>query len=159
MEKYETYEWNMMNFYDSISRWGVPILVMISGSLFLSRDISLERLYKKNILKLVIVFIIWSLCYSSIFNIIVSYSLKNFISAFIKGHYHLWFLYMIIGLYMITPFLRKIIEDERMTRYFLLLAFVFSVIIPEITSVINVFSEEYGEWVERVVNQAHIKFF
>ncbi len=153
-----TYEWSMMNIYDSISRWGVPILVMISGSLFLSRNISIERLYKKNILRLVIIFIVWSLGYSLLFNIIVNYSLKSFISGFIKGHFHLWFLYMIIGLYMITPFLRIIVEDERLTRHFLLLALAFTVIIPEIISVISVFSEKYGEWVESVVSQAHIKF-
>ena len=32
-------EWQSFNFYDSVVRWGVPIFVMISGSLFLSREI------------------------------------------------------------------------------------------------------------------------
>lgn len=153
-----SYEWSMMNFYDSISRWGVPVFVMINGSLFLSREISIERLYKKYILRLVIIFIVWSFGYSFLFNIIFSHSLKGFVSSFIKGHFHLWFLYMIIGLYMITPFLKRITEDDKLTKYFIVLALVFAVIIPEFISIIKTFSEKYGEWAESVVNQAHLKF-
>ena len=42
-------EWQSFNFYDSVVRWGVPIFVMISGSLFLSREISIRKIYSKYI--------------------------------------------------------------------------------------------------------------
>ena len=42
-----TYEWKVFSFYDGMVRWAVPVFVMISGALFLSRDMSLERIFKK----------------------------------------------------------------------------------------------------------------
>ena len=36
-------EWQTFNFYNSIVRWGVPIFVMISGSLFLNREMSIRK--------------------------------------------------------------------------------------------------------------------
>ena len=37
-------EWQVLNFYDSIVRWTVPVFVMISGALFLNRDIPIRKL-------------------------------------------------------------------------------------------------------------------
>lgn len=31
----ESTEWQILNLYDSLSRWAVPIFVMVSGALFL----------------------------------------------------------------------------------------------------------------------------
>ena len=39
-----TYEWQTMNFFNSISRWGIMIFIMISGALFLNRDIFISSL-------------------------------------------------------------------------------------------------------------------
>lgn len=57
-------EWQAFNFYDSIVRWSVPIFVMISGSLFLGRDIPIKRIYEKYILRMIIAFIFWSVFYA-----------------------------------------------------------------------------------------------
>lgn len=56
--------WKMFNFYDSIVRWGVPVFVMISGSLFLSRDIPQEKIFSKYVLRMVTSFIAWSFIYT-----------------------------------------------------------------------------------------------
>ena len=40
-----SFTWQTFNFFDSIVRWGVPVFVMISGSLFLSRDIPIKVIY------------------------------------------------------------------------------------------------------------------
>ena len=37
----------------------------------------------------------------------------------ITGDYHLWFLYMIVGLYLLIPLLRPIAQSETLMRYFL----------------------------------------
>ena len=34
--------WNIFNLIDSGVRWGVPVFVMISGALFLEKDISIK---------------------------------------------------------------------------------------------------------------------
>ena len=56
----------------------------------------------------------------------------------------MWFIYMIIGLYMITPFLKRIVADEKLTRYFLILSFIFALLIPEIIRIINLFNSDLG---------------
>ena len=154
-----TYNWFMMNFYDSISRWCNPILVMISGSLFLNREIEVKVLYKKYIFRIATALIFWSFVYSFFYTVIgKKEGLTTFIVVFIKGYFHLWFLYMIIGLYMITPFLKKIIKDEKLTKYFIILASIFTLIIPEIISIIQEFSPEYAEALESAVDNSYMKF-
>lgn len=129
--------WQVFNFYDSFVRWAVPVFVMISGSLFLdpARKISLKQLFSKNILRMVRVYFLWSALYACV-HLLSEQRLKSasieFLAHFIKGHYHLWFLYMIVGLYLITPLLRCMIKSREMIRYYLLLSLVFTFLIPTI---------------------------
>ena len=58
-----TFEWETMNFYDSIVRWAVPVFVMISGALFLSRDIPVRKIYGKYIFRIFTAFVFWSFVY------------------------------------------------------------------------------------------------
>jgi len=53
------------------------------------------------------------------------------------GHYHLWFIYLIIGLYFIIPLLRLWVTDDnkKYVEYFIGLSIVFAFIIPQITSI------------------------
>ena len=41
-----SYEWNTVHFYNFLSQWAVPAFVMISGALFLGREITLSKLFK-----------------------------------------------------------------------------------------------------------------
>ena len=60
-----SFDWQVVNFYHgALTRWAVSVYVMISGALFLGRDVPLRRLYGKNILRIVTAFIFWSLIYS-----------------------------------------------------------------------------------------------
>lgn len=153
-----SFTWQIQNFYSAISRWCVPALVMISGTLFLNREITIEKLFKKYILRIVIIYLVWSICYAFIFELIPKHSIKGFLFSTIKGHYHMWFLLMIVGLYMITPFLRKIVQDEMYIRYFLILSMIFALAIPEAISTIKTISEEYGTKAEALINKAYIHF-
>jgi surface polysaccharide O-acyltransferase-like enzyme len=102
-----SFEWNVFNFYDSIVRWGVPIFLMISGSLFLYRDIEIKNLYRKYILRLFVAYCFWALfyaVYSPIIDSIIgkgfALPIKSIIKNTISGNYHMWFIPMIIGTYM-----------------------------------------------------------
>jgi surface polysaccharide O-acyltransferase-like enzyme len=55
-----------------------------------------------------------------------NFTLEYVIETFICGRYHLWFVPAIIGLYLVTPFLRKITADKKLTEYFLILWVVIS---------------------------------
>ncbi len=111
------------NILDSISRFGVPFFVLISGTFMLDNDkeLSINKLSKK-ILKLLIILIVWSAFYALIYNF------HDFTNAFLYGHYHLWYLYFIIGLYLITPILRKFVRKENISviYYFIILSLIFS---------------------------------
>ncbi len=115
--------------YLSFIHFSVPVFVMISGSFFLDPDkeITIGKLFKKNILRLLLVFLIWSVIYA-VYNhfFVEKYTPAGFLSAVVKGNYHMWFLIMLIGLYVITPLLRKITSDKKATEYLLVIAFIFS---------------------------------
>lgn len=119
-----TSDWQVFNIYDSFARFCVPVFIMLSGAMFLdnSREFSMEKLLKKNVLRLVYAFIFWSALYTIVTMFITkTFTLEYLIETFICGRYHLWFVPAIIGLYLVTPFLRKITADEKLTEYFLLL--------------------------------------
>jgi surface polysaccharide O-acyltransferase-like enzyme len=128
-------EWAVLNAADSFVRWSVPVFVMISGVLFLGREIKLSRLYSKYILRLVTAFIIWSAIYA----MTVSGSAAKRFIFFIHGYYHMWFIPMIIGLYMCVPLLKPIVEKRGRTGYFLMLALIFASVIPEAIALVNDF--------------------
>lgn len=124
-----TLSWMGVNFWDAISRWSVPIFVMISGALFLDpkRKITVKHLFTKNIWRIVTAFIFWDIFYTAYCYFFEGYSKMATLGVLVKGYTHLWFLPMIIGLYLIVPFLRKITANIGLTRYFLVLAAFFSV--------------------------------
>lgn len=129
------FNWQVFNFFISIVRWGVPVFVMISGALFLNRDIPLKTIYTKYILRMVISYVVWS----SVYALFTEGSMFDKIVAFAAGHYHMWFILMIVGIYMCVPFIKAIVENENKIRYFLLLAFFFAFIIPEFLTLANDF--------------------
>lgn len=134
-----TFEWNVMNIYDSATRFCVPIFLMISGALFLNPDkkLSLRKLYTHNILRVITAFCFWSFIYAC-----YEYSSSegpSFLTLFLCGHFHMWFLWLIVGLYMMTPILRLITENRRMIEYFLFFSFVFSFVVPFIFELTKIF--------------------
>lgn len=134
-------EWQTFNFYDSIVRWGVPVFVMISGALFLPKEISIREIYSKYVFRMVTAFIGWSGIYALI-TLLAGNGLKSFVDCFIIGHYHMWFIPMIIGIYICIPFIKKIVSDKTILNYFLLLSFVFAFLIPYLVTLANDFAPE-----------------
>lgn len=129
------FDWQVFNFFNSIVRWGVPVFVMISGALFLNRDISLKIIYTKYIFRMIIAYVIWSAIYA----LFAGGTVPHMMVVFLTGHYHMWFVLMIVGIYMCIPFIKPIVEDDSKIRYFLLLAFFFAFIIPEFLTLLNDF--------------------
>ena len=106
--------------YSAVTWHAVPVFVMISGSLFLSREITIKELYRKYIFRIAAAFVFWSAVYA-VRSYLKEGSLFSAWDLFVAGNYHLWFLPMIIGLYMIVPFMKVIAESEVLTKYFLAL--------------------------------------
>ena len=103
---------------------------MISGALFLNpkRDVTINNIWGKNIKKLAIVYLVWSFLYALYF---FDGRPLNLVTWFIQGPYHMWFIPMIICLYIITPLLRRITTDQKTTKYFLIVSFVFTFLLSD----------------------------
>lgn len=146
-------EWNVMNIFDSVFRWGVPVFVMISGALLLDpkREWDPRRFYKKNFVRVAAAFLFWSAGYA-VLDYLQGIRLRTVAFNFITGHDHLWFVYMIAGLYLIIPLLRKLTESKRLTAYFLALWFLVSVLLPTFRLLVSWYGDLYARWVDIVAD-------
>lgn len=49
------------------------------------------------------------------------FDFDNTVAKIISGHYHLWYLYVLIGIYISVPLLRQITRDDNSTKYFIII--------------------------------------
>ncbi len=131
--------WNLFAVYETMVNWAVPVFAMISGAVMLRKDYSYQMIFKK-IGKVLIIFLIWSILYT-VFDIAVMGStsyLDDFLwlRVVIQGHYHMWYLIMLCGLYLVTPIIKAIADKTELTKAFVVLAIIFTVVYP---SIINLF--------------------
>ena len=149
----QSFTWQVVNFYECMVRWAVPVFVMVSGMFFLNpqKEITLSKLYRKNIFRIVMALITWGVFYRSL-----SISKMIFLdkvcdkeltvgilkqcSTFVFGHawYHLWLLYMIIGLYILVPLIRVFTTyaTKKQYHYLFILYFLFGSLLPLLQGVL-----------------------
>lgn len=130
--------WVAMMIADSLSRFAAPVFIMVSGMFMLSpeKDRGLKYLYSKKILRIATAFLFWSAVYTLFhcLSVIIlkkaasQLSITETVKDFVIGEEHLWFMYMIIGLYIVTPLLRKLVDNKSTIEYFLAIWFVFCII-------------------------------
>lgn len=130
------------NAFNHISLIGVPLFVMISGSILLNPayELSYKKLLTRKIPRLILVYFVWLLfynllnCYQEGYGYSLSSIKHNVLLNSLLGYgiYHLWFLPMMIGLYFITPVLRKLSDDKKLLQYFLILYFIAAIFFPTI---------------------------
>lgn len=129
------FQWAIANTFDSALRCCVPLFVMLSGALLLSKDKDLLPYLKNRFVRIVLPFLFWSLIYSLVISLDVfnkndtttsSVSFSDFLlyKGYFKQHaYHLWYVYMILGVFLVAPMLRKWIKSasENEILYFLII--------------------------------------
>ena len=106
--KIDAGDWQTGIIFNALSRWCVPIFLMISGALLLGRkEEPLVDFFKKRANKILLPFIVWSLVYYgwSTYMWNPGYSVKEFLILFFnnKVYYHLWYFYALIGIYLLLP--------------------------------------------------------
>ena len=138
-------------------RWAVPVFVMISGALFLGRELPLRKIYGKYIFRIFTAFLFWSFFYA-IAEYMLKHSVMGALGHFIEGHIHLWFLFMISMLYAVQPILKRIADSESLTKYFLVIAFFFTFLFPETVKIISLFSKKYSTFAIRVIDKFYFHF-
>lgn len=129
-----TFHWQVYNIYDSVVRFCVPIFFMISGAVFLlpERQVSIRSLYTKNILRLVVAYVIYSAVYALYVGYLKDQTWPQIQEAFVKSNYHLWFLPSLASLYMLVPVVRLIVKDRKVTEYLMVTTFLITVVLYSI---------------------------
>lgn len=128
------YDWWIGNIYNSITRFCVPVFLMISGALIFSKTYnSTNDFLKKRVSKIIVPFLFWSMIYIArgIFfkfrsgeDITIIDVLKFIFLKLVTGaSVHLWYVYLIIGLYLFFPIIGKWIHGSslRDIRYFIII--------------------------------------
>ena len=130
--------WVALVAIDGMFRFAVPVFIMVSGMFMLSpsKNRGIKELYSKNILRIVTSFAFWSLIYLAYHQASDYFAdrsafhpaFMSLLNSFLAGEYHLWFMYMIVGLYIVTPLLRKIVEKKSTMQYFIFIWFIFCIV-------------------------------
>ncbi|MGA2670075.1 MAG: acyltransferase family protein [Dehalococcoidia bacterium] len=135
-----SFNWWIGNYYLTLVVYCVPLFVMISGLLLLDprKNEPTSVFYKKRASKIIIptmfwtaFFVIWTYFGDTIINgnpVSIRYMVKIVLLG--TPYPHMWFFYMIIGLYLFTPFLRKIIRLSSYNEllFLCIVLFAFSVV-------------------------------
>ncbi len=135
--------WTAMVVYDSLVRWCVPMFVMLSGAFLLDpkKSVRGRDLFLKYILRVLVALAVYGTFYALVGLFKGTFSLGLIRDALgyvlrTQTRYHLWFLYMMIGLYLVTPVLRAFVRGaSRATfHWFFLLVLVFCSLLPTLWS-------------------------
>lgn len=91
-------------FFDSFVRACVPLFIVTSSYLQFPLHYSTGDFLRKRAMRILIPFLLWSLIYAFVWGNPVS-NLKDLMLNFNYAAGHLWFVYMLAGLYLIMPLL------------------------------------------------------
>ena len=133
--------WYSGIFASSLFRYGIVIFIMVSGYLLLRKQQPLSTIPKR-FKRIVIPFVFWLIVYAIVKVVITkelgsSWSLFGLLSFIINGFLdptivtvQFWYVYMILGLYMLSPVLSRWIQNApiKEIEYFLLVWAILTVI-------------------------------
>jgi len=125
-------DWWTANFLNALTRFAVPVFVMITGALLLHREYEIGDFLKKRLTRVVVPFLFWSLVYVwySWYNEEITFGRDTWVNIKQVLHllkygssYHLWYVYMLIGLYFFIPVISKFVRNasEKEILYFLII--------------------------------------
>lgn len=129
---YGTRSWYLCIGLNEVVRVGVPLFLMMSGYLLLRSEKSADigAFYKKRLGRILLPFIVWDIVYFLYYHLTsgTTVSVGELLGELINNGsaYHLWFIYTLFAIYLVTPFLRMIIRScsvEQLLWLFVLIAF------------------------------------
>lgn len=110
--------WWVANLLNALSRFSVPVFVMISGALLLGKRVGVLDFYRKSSLRIIPPLIFWNLIYV-VFNAAIEGGVPGAVwqlkaGIFIDGYAakHLWYLSMFSCLIFFAPFINQYINGD-----------------------------------------------
>lgn len=138
------FDWWTTNIYGALANMGVPLFVMLSGVLLLNpskADEPLGVFFKKRVARIGLPLVFWTIAYFAWGYYMHGYpaTADSVIQGLLGGsYYHLWFLYLLVGLYLATPVLRIIV------KYLDRVKFKFLLVVWAVGTVAVPFIDEWG---------------
>ena len=131
-------DWWICHIINVFGRFAVPVFVMLSGYLLIGKYEALGSFLKKRLTRIFIPFLIWTLIYMIWANFKgfpaekTPWTIGDFIKKILTGGGgaagHLWFVYMLLGIYAFTPVISRWIKGAEALKvhtqeisYFLIL--------------------------------------
>lgn len=163
-----------------ICRINVPLFFMVSGALLLRKEEDLSTLYKKRIVRIAAVIIIFSAIQYTANQIAGKLTGEWSVISFLKSLYtadvteSYWFLYSYMAILLMLPFLRKMARGmtEQEFRYLFLLKIIFDVVLRVIATYSgisvglslwiltdNVFYVMFGYYMEHILTKRRYEMF
>lgn len=126
----------------------VPIFLMISGSLFLQKEVTVKVLFKKYILRYIIVLLTFGYIMAILEEVFKDgFSFFSLLIAFKyvligKTWDHMWYLYMLIGLMILLPFIKiisdKIESNDNLKKYYIIISILSCFLFPMIKKIFGI---------------------
>ncbi len=159
--KFEVNEWNSLSLLSkifmivsfTIGRLGVPLFLFLTGALILKKNIEkdedIKKFYTHNLLPLLVVNAIWILIYNCFF--LINNSIETFKLEFVVKELlfirlvpldNYWYMPMIISMYVVLPFIAKVVKsfDKKSLLLVLFVAFVVGFVIPGLNILFYIFN-------------------
>ncbi len=137
-------EWWFVNLSCSLTRFCVPIFLMVSGALLLSKTNEAIPFYKKRFTKVFIPFFLWSTVYTLLFLTYELYkgnlhSMGEFFEYIFNSYifgaaYHLWYFYLLFSLYLILPFVGTWVKKFPSFKYAYVITWVIVICVAQFSN-------------------------
>jgi surface polysaccharide O-acyltransferase-like enzyme len=132
--------WAIVDIYQSIAVLGVPLFIMLTGALLLqpNKTETLSEFFKKRWARIGLPAMFWGTAYF-VWDFLVMnipFGAATIVQGILNGPYtQFWFIYVLIGLYLVTPILRVIIAhaEPNLIKYFILLWLIGVAVLPLFT--------------------------
>ena len=150
-------QWLALTGWDSLVRWPVPVFLMITGAIFLPRRTTVRDALGRYVPRMAAAYLIWAAVYAIHSN--PGGGFREILTAAASGHYHLWYLPFLCGVYLMLPFLQRIAEDEKQTTQLLGLGMVIALGIPWAVDLAAAVFPGWNTALRAIENHLHFTFF
>lgn len=132
---YDFYSWLFCSSIFSLTRIGVPLFFTVSGSLLITRKYEVKKFLEKRFKRVFLPFLFWIIVYI-IAGVLIwhfEFSFEYVMNtAFGVGDYSalFWFIWSLIGVYLLIPVLSSFIREEGMkgSEYLILITIILSIL-------------------------------
>lgn len=146
--------WKTINVFNGMGRFAVPVFIMLSGCLLLdnNRIIEASSFYKRQLRWMIEIFVGWLLFYAVFYSVCLPI-LTNEEASFAKfwGYIvsfkgsncpHLWYMFMVIGMYLGIPVFKLFVKKENKNIVFGMI--ILSILTQYLPPLLNIISMYHG---------------